>query len=43
MFAFLVTGLGALLTVRAESDNQRAIGAAVLAVGLNRALVKMEV
>lgn len=43
MFAFFITGVGALLTAKASSDNQRAIGAAILAVGLNRALSKVEV
>lgn len=42
MFAFFLTGIGALLTVNASSDNQRAIGSVILAVGLNRSLSKGE-
>lgn len=43
MLAFFLTGVGALLTANASSDNQRAIGSVILAVGLNRALNKVEV
>lgn len=41
MFAFLLTGVGALMTVNATNDNQRAIGAVIMGVGLNRALQKV--
>lgn len=35
MIAYFLTAVGAFATAQAENDNQRAIGAVMLGVGLN--------